>query len=213
MRKLVLLLTITFGLLSLTYSQPTKIERKGVFKEIDVTRHNTAILTLLGKDEKLKQPTIDSILINPHYYNPGVIYALSKVLFNQGEKDEATFWFYVAQLRARYDANLCMDNSAKQTATAMNNMFGPDINKYSFQDIIKLETTINKVVEFVRTNDENYDHRWINLSGMWAMQAALGNETEMRELSQPKDTWAGIKKKTIDDYYDGFMKLVKSRNK
>ena len=213
MRKLVLLLTITFGLLSLTYSQPTKIERRGVFKEIDVTRHNTAILTLLGKDEKLKQPTIDSILINPHYYNPGVIYALSKVLFNQGEKDEATFWFYVAQLRARYDANLCMDNSAKQTATTMNNMFGPDINKYSFQDIIKLETTINKVVEFVRTNDENYDQRWINLSGKWAVQSALGDETEMSELSQPKDTWAGIKKKTIDDYYDGFMKLVKSRNK
>lgn len=212
-RKLALLFIITFGFLSNSYSQKTTLEPKGIFKEIDVTRHNSIITALFDKDEKIKQSTINNIIKNPNYYNPPVIYALSKVLFSQEKKDEAAFWFYVAQLRARYDANLCMDNSAKQVVSTLNNMFGPDINKCSFQDLTKLETIVNKVIEFVRTNKENYDHRWINLSGMWAIQSASGNETQIHELSQPKEAWTGIKKKTIDDYYNGFTKYLNSMKK
>ena len=204
---------MTLGLTTLCNAQTKKINPKGIFKEIDVARHNEAIEILNGKNKKLKQQTVDSILKNPNIYNPPVIYALSRELFSQDKKDDATYWFYVAQLRARYDANLCMDNSAKQAVSVLNNEYGPDINKYAFQDIDKLEKTVNKVVDFVRSNNEHYDHRWINLHGMWAVLAGQSDEPETRELSKPKDEWEAIKKKTVDDYYNGFIEYVKSQKK
>lgn len=211
MKKIILLLTITFGLSIGSNAQTTEIEPKGIFKEIDLTRHNEAIEILKGQDNSLKQQAVDSILKNPNFYNPPVIYALSRELFNQDKKDDAMYWFYVAQLRARYDANLCMDNTAKQGVSILNGEYGPDINKYAFQDIDKLEKTVTQVVDFVRTNEENYDHRWINLHGMDAVLAGMDENSEKKELSQPKDKWAEIKKKTVDDYYNGFIEYVKKK--
>jgi hypothetical protein len=207
MKNIIFLLTFAFGLttVSIAQKQTKEIKLKGAFKKIDVARHNEAIEILNGKDLKLKQQTVDSILKNPNYYNPPVIYALSRELFQQGKKDDATYWFYLAQLRARYDANLCMDNSAKQAVSILNGEYGPDINTFAFQDLDKLEKTVTKVVDFVSTNEENYDHRWINLHGL---DAVLGGNNE---LSQAKDKWSEIKTKTIDDYYNGFIKYVKSK--
>lgn len=215
MKKKILLLSLTIGLLTVCNAQTEnkEIKVKGVFSEIVVDKHNEAIKTIGEKDEKEKKQIIESIIKNPNDYNPPVLYALSRELFKQGDKDEATFWFYVAQLRARYNANLCMDNSAKQAVSVLNKEYGPDINKYAFQDIDKLEKIVNKVVSFVRLNNENYDNRWINLHGMWAVQAGLSDEPETRELSKPKVEWEAIKKKTIDDYYNGFIEYVKSQKK
>lgn len=215
MKKTILLLSLTIGLLTICNSQTEnkEIKAKGVFSEIVVDKHNEVIKTLQGKDKKQKKQIIETIIKNPNDYNPPVLYALSRELFSQGDKDEATFWFYVAQLRARYDANLCMDNSAKQAVSVLNNEYGPDINKFALQDIDKLEKTVNKVVDFVKTNNENYDHRWLNLHGLWAVQAGLSDEPETRELSKPKDEWEATKKKTIDDYYNGFIEYVISQKK
>jgi hypothetical protein len=212
MKKIILLLTLTFGIITLTNAQNIKpVKLKGVYKEIDVAKHNKAIAKLNGKNKKLKQQIIDSIFSNPNSYNPAVIYALSRELYSQDKKEEASYWYYVGQLRARYDANLCLDNSAKSAVSVLNNEYGPDINKYAFQDIDKLEKTVTKVVEFVRTNEENYDHRWINLHGMTAILGGMVDNAEKTELSKPKEKWAEIKKKTVDDYYNGFIEYVKSK--
>ena len=40
MRKTTLLLVITFGLLTYCKGQTTKIKAKGIYKDIDVARHN-----------------------------------------------------------------------------------------------------------------------------------------------------------------------------
>ena len=211
MKKLIFLLSITFGLLTLCNAQTKEIKPKGIYKEIDVAQQNKVIEILNGSDDELKRQAIDSVLKNPNSYNPPVIYALSSELFKQDKKDDASYWFYIAQLRARYDANLCLDNSAKQAVSILNNEYGLEINKYSFQDIDKLEKTVNKVVDFVRSNEENYDHRWINLHGMDAVLAGMNDKGKKKELSQPKKKWAEIKKKTIDDYYNGFVEYVKSK--
>ncbi len=194
-------------------TETTEIKPKGILKEIDVARHNTAIETLNGENKELKQQTVESILKNPSYYNPPVIYALSRELYYQDKKDDAMYWFYVAQLRTRYDSNLCMDNSAKQAVSILNNNYGPNINKYAFLDIDKLEKTVTKVVDFVMTNEENYDHRWINLHGMDAVLSGMDANAEKKELIQPKEKWTEIKKKTVDDYYNGFIEYVKSQKK
>ena len=214
MKKLFFILTMTIGAVAFLNAQTnTEIKPQGIYKEIDVERHNKAIEILSGENQTLIQQTVDSILINPNFYNPPVLYALSRVLFNMNKKDEAAFWFYVAQLRARYDANLCMDNTAKDAVNILNNEYGPDINKYAFQNIDSLEKIVTKVVDFVRTNNENYDHRWINLHGMDAVLTGMNDKPENKELSQPKDKWIEIKKTTIDNYYEGFIEYVKSKKK
>lgn len=213
MKRLVSVLVLTFCIAAFGFAQTKEIKPKGVFKEVEVAKHNTAIENLRSKKRKQKQETVDAILKNPNSYNPPVLYALSRELFQQGKKDDATYWFYVAQLRARYDANLCLDNSAKQAVSVLNNAYGPEINKYAFQDISKLEMTVERVVEFVKSNEETYDHRWINLHGVGAVMAGLGDGKEGTELSQPKDQWEAIKKKTIEDYYNGFVEYAKSQKK
>jgi hypothetical protein len=201
-------LTFVFvlGLFTIGYGQTTQNKPKGIYKAIDVERHNKVIEILNGDDKDLKSKAVDSVLNKPNYYNPPVIYALSKELFARDRKREATYWFYVGQLRARYDANLCLDNTAKQAVSVLNGIYGPDINKYAFENIDSLEITVNKVVDFVRANEENYDHRWINLHGMDAVQ-----NKKAKEISQPKNRWPDIKTKTVDDYYKGFIEYVKSK--
>jgi hypothetical protein len=186
----------------------TYVKPKGIYAEIEVARSNKAIENLSDENKTLQQQTVDSILSSPNIYNPPVLYALSRVLYNQNKKDEAAFWFYVAQLRARYDANLCLDNSAKDAVSILNNEYGPDINKYAFQNTDSLEKTVIKVVDYVKNNDENYDHRWVNLHGMDAFL-----DTKSKKISEPKGKWAAIKKKTIDDYYNGFIEYVKNKKK
>jgi hypothetical protein len=110
------------------------VKRVGIFKEIDVARHNTAIELLNGASGKDKRLIIDSILHHPNHYNPAVLYVLSRELFRLERKEATTYWFYLAQLRARYDANRCADISAKQAVAVLNLEFGPDINKYAFKN-------------------------------------------------------------------------------
>ncbi len=213
MKKIILLLTMISGLCNLSVAQTIDIEPKGIYKEIDLDRHNNVIQILNGNDTKLKQQTIDSILKNNNLYNPPVLYVLSNELFKQDKKDDAMFWFYTAQLRARYDANLCMDNSAKRAVSVFNAEYGPEINTYAFKDIDKLEKTVLKVIDFVKTNEENYDHRWINLHGMDAVISSTEQNAEKKELSQPKEKWTEIKMKTLDDYRSGFFEHVKKQKK
>ena len=209
MKKIFFTLAVMiFALAHLRAQTTTQVQPKGIYKEIDVDRHNKAIEILKGDNKALKQRTVDSILKNPNYYNPPVIYALSKELFSQDKKGKATYWFYVAQLRARYDANLCLDNTAKQGVSTLNSYYGPDINKYAFQNIDSLEKAVNRVIDFVKSNDENYDHRWLSLHGM----DAFGDGKE-KDLSKPKDQWSDIKKKTIDDYQKGFVEFLETQKK
>lgn len=189
-----------------TNAQTTEIKPKGVYKEISIERHNKAIERLHGTDTTSKRVIIDSVLNSPNYYNPPVLYALSKALFDAGRKYEAAFWFYVAQLRARYDANLCLDNSVKQAVAALNNEYGPAINQYAFSNIDSLEAAVTKVIEFVKNNEEAYDHRWINLHGMDAFL-----NPKNKNISQPPSMWAEIKKKTVEDYSNGFYEFVKRK--
>lgn len=210
MKNVLITLLISFPIF--TQAQ-TEVQAKGVFAEIDVKAQNETVDAINSESKKDKKQAIQKVMDNPNNYNPPVVYALSHELFEKGKKDEACYWFYLAQLRARYDANLCKDKSAVQAVGILNNQYGPEINKYAFQDIDKLEETIIQVVNYVRINEENYDHRWINLHGMWAIQASMGNSDEQRALSMPKDEWPDIKKETVDGYYNGFIEYVKKQKK
>lgn len=203
MTKLLFLLAIALAMLTHANAQTSQIKPKGVYKAIDVEKHNAAIEILAGENQQLKKQTVETILKAPNSFNPPVIYALSKELFNRDKKHEAVFWFYVAQLRARYDANLCLDTSAKQAVSMLNSTYGPAINEYAMKNIDFLEKTINQVVAFVRENEETYDHRWINLHGLGALL-----NRKVKEITEPAEKWAKIKESTVDNYHRDFVEYV-----
>lgn len=175
---------------------------------IDTTKEEQALTILNQPNSKAAKTLINTIKTNPNDYNPTTLYALSNALFQLNEKEEAAFWFYVGQLRARIDANISMDKSAGQAVGVLNDHFGPQINQYTFGNLDQLTETVAKVLEFVRSNEETYDRRWINLHGMEAVISGLEGKA-LETLSAPKNEWAAIKKKTIDEYEAGFNSLFK----
>ncbi|MBD1387224.1 hypothetical protein IDJ75_18190 [Mucilaginibacter rigui] len=188
-----------------------QVEPKGIYKEINTDRDSKIMGQLMSESSIKKQSLIDSVQKNPNVYIPPVIYALSYALFQQNKKDDAIYWFYLAQLRARYDVNRCTDKTA--SAAQYNQLFGPSINEYAFAHLDILEKTIPKVITFVESNEELYDQRWINLSGMDAMSAGLGGKAESKNLSINKAKWPKIKSETIKDYSDGFNEALASFKK
>jgi hypothetical protein len=194
---------LSFGM-TVFSQQNVEVELTGAFAEIDVKQSNEAIKVLKCNDNAKKRKTVKAILETPNDYNPIVFYVLSNELFEEGKKKEGCFWFYVGQLRARMDANICADVSARQIVSLLNDEYGQIINEYAIPKINFLEETIRRVIDFVKNNNENYDRRWINLFGMWAFKSNTGQNLE---LSLSKEQWANIKEKTINDYYEGFKEF------
>jgi len=194
------------------------------FTEIDVVRSDEATNILYGNDEKLIQSKIEEIMNNSGSFNPRVFYLMSEILFVQGDKDEAMFWFYAGQLRGRYDANRCADVSAGGAIDQMTMTFGDQINQYAFRDVDKLEKTVSRVIEWDKTTPHNYDHRWINLQGMNAIITALDPKndaetsqivaTKQEPMSLPESDWKEIHKKTQEQYladFKGVLNYIKSQ--
>lgn len=210
-------LIASFG--SITHPASAKdvaLQPVGEYAEIDTHRENLVILMLQEGGEDRKK-AMRMILSQPERYAPPVLMALSYFLFQDGRKDEAAFWFYAGQLRARFDANRCADVTARQAVSILNNQFGPPINQYMFQDanIPKLEALVPRVVAWDRKTPHKYDHRWINLHGRNAMSASLasqkGKPAEAKPLSMPQAQWPRIAEKTRNDYLEGFREVMEER--
>jgi hypothetical protein len=191
-------------------AEPEIVEPKGEHAKIDVKALNETMKTLRDGSAKDRERAAMLVQQSPDRYAPPVFYALSKVLFDAGKKDEAAFWFYAGQLRARFDANRCADVSARAAVNMLNEEYGPAINRYALQDTQKLEELIPRVVEWDEKTDHKYDHRWINLHGMDAMIGGLGARSGDKPpaMSLPKSDWDKIAKRTRADYLDGFKKAL-----
>jgi hypothetical protein len=182
------------------------VEPIGEYKKIDLANDTRIFAALLDTLNTGNTALADSVKSSASNYIPPVLYALSYRMFFEKKYNEAMFWYYTAQLRARYDVNRCTDKTAN--ASQYNMLFGEQINPYAFAHLDSLEKIIPKVVEFVRNNAENYDQHWINLSGMDAMSASLDGKSKNKNLSVDKNEWAAIKTKTVDGFYSDFKEVV-----
>lgn len=198
-------------------AQDRTLTPRGEYARIDTRATNEAIAALSRGDEAAQDRVIAQVKAQPEGFAPPVFYVLSRVLFQRGQKDEAAFWFYAGQLRARFDANRCADVSARQAVSALNQQFGGPINQYAFQDIAKLEALVPRVVAWDRQTPHRYDHRWINLHGMNAVLSATDPKAPAQAaLSLPEAEWPQIAEKTRQDYLAGFrdaMVEMKNRRK
>lgn len=80
------------------------------------------------------------------------------VLFENGRKDDAVFWFYAAQLRTRYQ--LVFEKGDRgQLLSVMLMTAGSVINNYAFQDVTKLDRTLDHVLQWDRKTPNSYRKR------------------------------------------------------
>jgi len=180
----------------------------GVYKTIDVRLANDTIKALHDSKGEKRLQIIQRIFDEPENFAPPVLYFVSSVLFEQGKKDDAMFWFYAGQLRGRIDANICADKSAQAAVGELNQRFGTPINQYSFADIPKLTNTVNRVLAWEEKTPCAYDRRWINLHGMNAVTGDTNSP-----LSVPKEQWEAIRKQTRDDYRSSLYEALGQFNK
>jgi hypothetical protein len=184
----------------------------GPYAKIDVRRSEVAITALASKSADERRATTSAIQANPENYAPPVFYALSRVLFYfEEKKDEAAFWLYAGQLRARFDAYRCAESSARQAVAVLDYSFAESINEYVVQDIPKLERLLDSVVAWDRKTPHRYDHRWINLHGMGAYAAASdpGSPSETAELSVPESQWKALAETNRARYLKGFKEAIR----
>lgn len=179
------------------------VEPKGEYAKIDTALLNETMMVLSQGSDSEKKKVIKEIKAHPEQYAPPVFYALSHALF-ENDKEGALFWFYAGQIRIRYDANRCADKSAQSAAGALSNQYGVLINQYAFQNIDLLKKIVPKAVKWDSETPNEYDHRWIHLHGMGAF---TGDD---KEMSLPESEWEAIKKKTGDEYLEGFQEAMKN---
>jgi len=194
--KLIKMIFIAWFLLCSCSKKTTQINTievgsKREYSKIKVYEQNSILQDLNSTEIEKQNQAAAKILENPNSFIPPVLYSLSNYLFEKGDKDKAAFWFYTGQLRARYDSNRSMDNTAGQAVSVLNENFGYQINEYGFANLKNLEKIVSEVVEFVKNNEEMYDNQWINLHGMGAFL------NEDKPLSKPKSEWQAIKTQTI----------------
>lgn len=202
--------------LFLTLSSHAPPARAASADAIDTTLMDRTMETLARGSEQQKDAAVAAIRAAPGKYAPPVLYVLSSVLFSDGEKDEAAFWFYAGQLRAQYDANRCAQESAQVAVAVLNSQFGSVINKHAFQDRSKLEALIPRVVEWDRRTPHDYEHRWINLRAPENRPGTGNGEAAgvNGRMSRPRDEWPAIAARTRADYlaaFDQVMKEVRER--
>src|SRR6185312_4009701 len=86
-------------------------ELPAAYQNIDVRLLIDTVKALREAKGDALGTVVGSITNHSENFAPPVLYVLSSVLFEQGKKDEAVFWFYAGQLRGRIDANICADRS------------------------------------------------------------------------------------------------------
>ena len=188
-------------ILSIARGADTPVEPSEPYKDIDVHLAVDTVKALREYTGEKQMKLANAIMAKPAEFSPPVLYVLSSVLFEQGKKDDAVFWFNAAQLRGRIDANICADKSAAKIVYAMNGRYGLQISQYAFTNLAMFTNTADRVVAWEEKTPCHYDRRWINLHGIDAMN---GNTNS--PLSAPLDQWDAIRKRTRDEYLSEFHK-------
>ncbi|MBY0358054.1 MAG: ankyrin repeat domain-containing protein [Candidatus Obscuribacterales bacterium] len=184
----------------------TYVKPAGVYATIHTSNDIKLMQVLANGSPAEKARNIKLVLQSPTKFSPGVLFALSAALSEHGDKDDAMFWFLVAELRAQYDAQRCADDSARPGALVLRRQFGESIYPYMRQNADKVESAIPKVLAWDTAHSYDYDYRWINLHGLQAFGAT--SKTSQPELTLPKSEWPAIRSKVRADFKEEYTNTV-----
>lgn len=176
---------------------PQEITPKGEFAQIDVSRSQQAMDAITGG----KPDTINEILESPNEYAPPVLYLMSAIMFDNDYQDQATFWYYAAQLRARSDANKSGDDTAHTAVNQLNQRFGIRIAPYSMSNPQRLQGIVSQVLKWDSEQARSYDPRWIALQGKDVV-------TETKVDFAPRERWQEIDALTRGQFRQGLEQAL-----
>lgn len=188
--------------------QIIRVKPTGVYATIDTSRDIKLMEKLTKGSAAEKSQSIKLVLQAPSKFSPCVLFSLSEALSARGDKDAAVFWFLAGDLRARYDAQRCADDSARSGASVMRQQFGEFIYPYMRQNPNKLGVAIPKVLDWDESNSYDYDHRWINLHGL----KVFGSAKNQPELSLPKSEWPAIRSSVRSKFKSEYENTVAALN-
>jgi hypothetical protein len=145
-----------------------------------------------------RESAIRDITTAPDSYAPPALYEVASALFADGRKDEAMFWFYLGQLRARSDANKRTDAGGQRMVAVFNERHGSHINRHAFKDLNKFRKAVGDAVAWDRTHQRTYDPRWIT-------DAAEGRSGELVDETR----WPRIDEAAREKYQRDFEDAVR----
>lgn len=178
-------------------AESQEVVPKGEFAQIDIKKSQDAMDTITGGNPN----AINDILQTPNDYAPPVLYLISAIMFDNDYQDQATFWFYAAQLRARSDANKSGDETAHQAVSQLNQRFGAKITPYSMSNPTRLQSIVGQVLEWDEEQTRNYDARWVALQSKDVM-------TEDKVDFAPRDKWQEINALTRNQFRQGLEQAI-----
>jgi hypothetical protein len=101
---------------------------------------------LSSKDAAVANAAADELIRSADRAEPLSLMLASSRLFQRGDRDNAVYWFYAGQLRARYSPQLTGENAQLIAIFLMT--IGEPINAYAMRDIKKMTPVLDRVLKW-----------------------------------------------------------------
>ena len=113
---------------------------------------------IMSCDPKVALAAAKEVIESPaSLKQPFALFLPVAILYQNGERDEAVFWFYAALLRARLE--MLYQSGLDAPFRAVMDTSGALINSYAYQDIAKFNTTLDRVLEWDRKTPNPFRER------------------------------------------------------
>jgi|SoiMethySBSTD1v2_1073268.scaffolds.fasta_scaffold182295_2 hypothetical protein len=110
---------------------------------------------------------------------PSELHSVADILFAQGRKDEAVFWFWVAQLRGRYQSGIPRSDLFGFPAL-LNRASQQPINNYALQDTRKFDLILTRVLEWDRNTPNPFREKYSTADGLTRVEAMYRSFEDLR---------------------------------
>jgi len=107
---------------------------------------------LHSKDAAVVRAAVGDVIAGADRAEPLSLMLAAARQFELGDAEQAVFWFYAGQLRARYTPELAGDKSQLVTISTMT--LGEGINAHAMKDIVRMLETLAKVM---RWDEKTYE--------------------------------------------------------
>lgn len=150
---------------------------------------------------------IDEIRESPDDYEPPVLFAMANKLFLSGQKEEAVFWFYLAQVRSLYTKHLAesyLQETAQNKIDLYLSNFGSEIKPYALSQPQLLARLMGEIEAYLNQNKENYNLLWL-----YSKEEELPNFA--KEHFKPKEEWKTIRHMTYQSFFKSVGAVLKKK--
>jgi hypothetical protein len=172
----------------------------GEYATID-TKADIAIIQQLRTGAPTENADLASqVTRDSGHYSPPVLFALAEWYYRRGQIDDALFWLNAAGLRGLFDAKICTDTSAQSAIAELSQMMPPDLYRQQWKDPARIKTIVDRVIDWDAKTPADYDHRWISLHGLKAVNSGLGMSNPPGPLTLPQAQWHDIGEKNRQSY-------------